>query len=265
MLSGSGGYNYSEGEFKSAHASTNNTLEYIVPIQAAGDQVHYDVEGTSGYNYGVSAASTTCQNLNDALNNTELHLPSGGEVIVHLDMEPNSSPLKSAYWAGWADTVHNYVLSGTEDTKPFIPGIYCPYWKNTDGKYEPATSVQTVFDNAYKYWTNKNVRCRGLWSPQPELCSYCTSGADVSADWSDFVTTDQTLNSGTVEVPLYLWQYAEYGNVKEKAGGCTYATTTINNVKITGCDVTDFAGQQYVDFGGSDSRGGEAYMFHIVS
>jgi hypothetical protein len=225
-------------------------LQYIFPIQGAGGQSNYDVTGTTGYNYGVSDATATCKNMETALNNTELHVQSSGLVIVYLDVESDSTPLKSAYWAGWANTVHTYELSN--GTKPFIPGIYCGY-TTSGGKYVVPSDIQTVFDNAYQYWTHSNVRCRGLWSAEPEHSAYCTSGADVSADWSQFVTSHQTLTSGIVEVPIYLWQYAEYGNVSSQTGGCRYEY-----------NVTSFSRGQNLDFDGSDSRGGETYMFKIV-
>ncbi len=75
----------------------------------------------------------------------------------------------------------------------------------------PAISVQTVFDNASKYWTHSNARCRGLWTNEPVAKPFCPSGADVRSDWSQFGTSKPTLQSGTVDVPLLLWQYAESG------------------------------------------------------
>ncbi len=144
--------------------------------------------------------------------------------------------------------MHTYevTLNGTT-LKPFVPGIYCPYWTSSTGAMLPAISVQTVFDNAYKYWTHSNVRCRGLWTSEPEPSSYCTSGADVSSAWSQFGTTKQTLTSGTVGVPLLLWQYAE------------------SKICTVDYNYPDFAGGQNLDLDGSDSTGAETYMFHIVS
>jgi hypothetical protein len=153
--------------------------------------------------------------------------------------------------------VHTYQLSGTT-TKPFVPGIYCGY-TTSGGKYVVPADIQTVFDNAATYWTHSNVRCRGLWTAEPFLCKYCTSTADVSSDWGQFATAKQTLQTGTVEVPLYLWQYAEPGYIDRKGvgiGGCKYACNP---------PYPDFAGGQNLDLDGSDSRGGETYMFKIVS
>ncbi len=270
-----GGSSYKAGEFKSAYGTTgtDGALQYIFPIQASQGggtgnyygQSYYDVTGTTGYNYGVHDATQLCNTMANALATTELHVQSSGTglVIVYLDVESGLAPLKSAYWAGWANTVHTYQLSGTT-TKPFVPGIYCGY-TTSGGKYVVPSDIQTVFDNAAKYWTHSNVRCRGLWTAEPEPCSYCTSGADVSADWGQFATTTQTLQTGTVEVPLYLWQYAEYGNVSSQTGGCVYPTTTIAGVKYFGCGPdSSFAGGQNLDLDGSDGRGGEAYMFKIV-
>ena len=259
-----GGLSYVNGEFKSAYESTKYNLQYIFPIQAAQGggtgnyygESYYDVEGTTGYNYGVHDATLLCDSMATALSNTELHVQSSGLVIAYLDVE-SSDTLKSAYWAGWANTVHTYQLSGTT-TKPFVPGIYCGY-TTSGGQYVVPSDIQTVFDNAAKYWTHSNVRCRGLWTAEPEPCGYCTSGADVSADWGQFATAQQYLTTGTVEVPLYLWQYAEPGYIDRKGvgiGGCKYACNP---------PYPDFAGGQNLDLDGSDSRGGETYMFKIVS
>ncbi len=165
---------------------------------------YYSIEGTTGYNYGVHDATQLCDTMAEALSTTELHVPSSGLVIAYLDVEGNDT-LKSAYWAGWANTIHTYTLSN--GTKPFVPGIYFAYTAS-GGKYVVSSDIQTVFDNAAKYWTHSNVRCRGLWTAEPEPCGYCTSTADVSADWGQFATTKQYLTTGTVEVPLYLRQYA---------------------------------------------------------
>lgn len=260
-----GGLSYQPGEFKAAYADTHDTLQYIFPIQAAQGggtgnyygQSYYDVEGTTGYNYGVHDATLLCDSMATALSNTELHVQSSGLVIAYLDVE-SSDTLKSAYWAGWANTVHTYQLSGTTN-KPFVPGIYCGY-TTSGGKYVVPSDIQTVFDNAAKYWTHSNVRCRGLWTAEPEPCGYCTSGTDVSADWGQFVTAKQYLTTGTVEVPLYLWQYAESGFCDPTtgicSGGCKYACSP---------PYPDFAGKQNLDLDGSDSRDGETYMFNIVS
>jgi hypothetical protein len=87
----------------------------------------------------------------------------------------------------------------------------------------------------------------GLWTSEPDPKEYCTSGANVSSAWSQFATSTRTLSIGTVEVPLYLWQYAE-------SGVCTYTY-----------GIADFAGGQILDLDGSDSHGGETYMFEIES
>ncbi len=77
----------------------------------------------------------------------------------------------------------------------------------------------------------------------------------MSADWGQFATTKQYLTIGIVEVPLYLWQYAEYGEHTTKVtSGCTYY-----------CGYSNFAGGQNLDLDGSDSRDGETYMFKIVT
>ncbi len=125
-----GGSSYKAGEFKSAYGTTgtDGALQYIFPIQAAQGggtgnyygQSYYDVEGTTGYNYGVHDATLLCDSMATALSTTELHVQSSGLVIAYLDVESELHPLKSAYWAGWANTVHTYQLSGTT-TKPFVP------------------------------------------------------------------------------------------------------------------------------------------------
>ena len=134
-----------------------------------------------------------------------------------------------------------------------VPGIYFAYTAS-GGKYVVSSDIQTVFDNAAKYWTHSNVRCRGLWTAEPEPCGYCTSTADVSANWGQFATTKQYLTTGTVEVPLYLRQYAEHGeHTTTVTSGCTYY-----------CGYSNFAGGQNLDLDGSDSRGGETYMFRFL-
>ena len=146
---------------------------------------YYDQEGTIGYNYRVHDAKQLCDTLANALSTTELHVQSSGLVVVYLDVETGLNPLKSAYWAGWANTVHTYQLSGTT-TKRFFPEFTADTRLREENMWllrisRPCSTMPT------------NI---GRIRMEPELCSYCTSGADVSADWSQFATAKRMLQTG---------------------------------------------------------------------
>ena len=88
--------------------------------------------------------------------------------------------------------------------------------------------------------------CYGLWTAQPEDCSYASDPTAIP-DWSVFGSFTQTRCGNKFPVPLYLYQYMEPGSA------------------LNICGVKGFAGGQNLDLDSSDNRGGQSYMLSRMS
>lgn len=235
-----GGYNWSAGEFTAAKKATGGALVRIAPLQ--GSQAsRQQTAGSTGHEYGVSAANATCANIIDAINASQLSLPTNEPVIVYLDVEQGTS-IMPAYWAGWATTVYNYVHNGVA---PFLPGMYTDYVLDTSNNlYYPQSSVQTCLNTVCTYWPGDNYFCYGLWANEPEPCSYASDSTAVP-DWSVFGSFTQTGCGNKFPVPLYLYQHMEH------------------KAAVDTCGVSNFAGGNDFDLDSSDDKGGQTYMLAI--
>lgn len=240
----SGAFTWSAGETK-AKAQTNGVLVKIAPISYP-NSAGQETTGAAGHSAGISDANTTCGNITSAIDGGQLSLPSGGFVVVWLDVEQRVN-LTPAYWAGWATTVNGYRAVGGA---PFLPGIYTGYTNDTaTGVWYPQSSVQSCLNTVCKYWPDDDYFCKGLWANEPEPCTYATDPTAVP-DWSVLGNFTQTGCGNTPSpVPLYLYQYMER----------TKATAAVPS----GCGVSNFAGGQNLDLDSSDDRGGESYMLTI--
>jgi hypothetical protein len=147
------------GELSNLPAPIDQNLKFIVPLCASGRstgseirpgfpdgvQVYGRQEGTgfnnvTNYQHGLTDGYTTCQKIVEALEYKydaslyELDLPPGRQVIVFLDVEPQTI-LNAYYWAGWGFAVQMFTFTlerngVTETVQPFLPGLYCWFDQN---------------------------------------------------------------------------------------------------------------------------------------
>jgi hypothetical protein len=237
-----GGFNWVSGEGTSAKQSTGGALGLILPIQASLPPIptHQATTGSAGFNYGVADADQTCANVNVVINSGELALPPGGTVAIYLDVE-STTVLTADYWAGWSNTVYNYKL-GTG--APYWASMYCSYAQpQGGGLYYPNSYIQAALDAAYSSYPSYYTLCHSLWSSEPEPAPNCES--DPCLDWTQFGEYLQPQASGSVLVPLQVWQFAK------------------NNV-CAGYGYTDFAGGQNLDVDDTGNWDGPLYMLVIT-
>jgi hypothetical protein len=235
------GYNWVQGEFAAAYSATRGVLNKIVPIQAS-QSARQQAAGSAGYSYGASDAGTTCQNIALAISAGQLSIPASGSVYVYLDVEQGTA-LSAGYWAGWSTTLFNYPLGAGS---PFWPCIYTWYAQQSNGKCSPSILIQNALNSSCSSYPNHAALCYGLWSSEPELCSYCNF-PKASPDWSVFNPFSQNTCSSNKPVPLLLYQFAE-------KGACN-----------TSCGNNSFAGSQNLDLDSDNSgaTGAQNYMLAI--
>jgi len=240
-----GGYDWESGEFSSAYAATGGTLSKIIPLQ--GDttaiQERQETSGSAGFTYGQEDAQATCDSIKTALTNNELQLPTGGVVALYMDVEDGVA-LTVDYWSGWANAVFTYKLS--DGSEPFSPCIYTRFVKNSSGMYVPQSSVAQALNSSCASYPTEQTLCYGLWSNEPEPCSYCTP--PFNPDWTVFGPVTQVCGQALHEVYVELYQFAE-------RSGC-----------VNTCNVPDFAGKQNLDLDSDNSgqTGAQQAMLVIV-
>jgi hypothetical protein len=236
---------WTPGEFASAKSATGGVLNKIVPLQA-GNASREQQAGSIGHGYGDSDARATCQQIVNALNAGVLAIPPSRQIYVYLDVEANTA-LSVDYWAGWATAVYHYPAGSTY---PFWPCIYGHYTKDpSNGRYSP--DVAAALNSSYSNYPSDPTRCFGLWSSEPEPCSYCNPNA--SPDWSVFNPFSQSYGETAYPVPLLLYQFAEHGILAQNSG-CVYY-----------CGRQDYAGGQNLDLDSDNSgnSGAQNYMLLI--
>ena len=236
-----GGQDWVQGEFTAAYSATAAVLDKIIPIQAS-QSGRQQTTGSTGYSYGASDATATCQNIQSAISAGQLNIPSSGSVYVYLDVE-QGTPLATDYWAGWSDTVFNYALGANS---PFWPCIFAWYGAQPNGKYSPDSYVQNALNSSRSSYPGHATQCYGLWSNEPELCSFCNF-PEASPAWSVFNSFNQNLGGTNKPVPLLLYQFAEKG-----------ACNTV-------CKNSSFAGDQNLDLNSDNNgtTGAQNYMLII--
>jgi hypothetical protein len=211
------GYDWVQGEFVAAYNTTGGALGKIVPIQASQSS-RQQTAGSAGYSYGVSDATATCQNIGLAISAGQLNIPSSGSVYVYLDVEAGTE-LTTDYWAGWSHTVFNCPLGANS---PYWPGIYAWYGQQSNGKYSLDSNVQNALNSSYTSYPGQATQCYGLWSSEPELCSFCNF-PKTSPSWSVFNSCSQNICGVHKPIPLLLYQFAEKGACNTACGNPTFA------------------------------------------
>jgi hypothetical protein len=235
------GYSWVKGEFTAAFQATGGALGKIAPIQAS-QSARQQTTGSNGYADGASDATATCQNIQSAISTGQLNVPSSGSVYVYLDVEQGTA-LTTDYWSGWAHTVFNYSLGANS---PFWPCIYAWYEEQPNSKYSPNGTVQNALNLSCSNYPGLATQCYGLWSSEPELCSFCNFPAS-SPVWSVFNSFSQNLCGTNKPVPILLYQFAE------------------KNACNTTCDNASFAGEQNLDLDSDNNgtTGAQNYMLII--
>jgi hypothetical protein len=231
--------NWSSGEGTNGKLATGGVLNRIIPMQASVLSKQ-QTTGSTGYNYGVTDANATCQNIAASITSGELAVPASGVVYVYLDVEAGTI-LSADYWAGWADTVWHYKV-GT--SAPLAGSMYCWFGVQPNGSYSADSNVQNALTNASANYPTLKTLCHSFWSNEPEPCPLCSPTATVT--WPTFNCFQQIVGGVTYSVCVLVWQYAESGV------GCPSTCGTIN-----------FAGGQTVDLDDTDSTVGLNYAMVI--
>ncbi len=205
----------------------------IAPVQAPLPDRQI-VPGDFGYQNGVLDASALCHKLVAAIQMGQLSLPASHRVYVYLAVE---GPLfmSTSYWAGWANTVWNAMVSWLDYVQPFWPCIRCPYVVSPSGGYILPDYVKYCLDHVGSDYPSAQVRSAALWADAPDPI-YCKDGA--VPDWTRFpsqyqqpfqVTSTITL---PIDVPVVLWRYAQYSDAEDPskfAGGQPVALDVTND------------------------------------
>lgn len=240
-----GGLTWAGTEFTDAKSSTGGVLTHVFPIRAC-EPSRQEATGPTGHSYGAADGNDTCTRITNAINAGQLQIPASGIVIVYLDVEPGVA-LSADFWAGFSNEVYNF---GFEAAEPFEAGIYTQYVQNASGKYVPQSSVQSALNSSYPKYPSEDTLCYGLWSSDPEPCSYCAPG--TVPDWGVFADYNQPYAGVNQLVKLYIYQYAQYGDNQTQQGGCVYT-----------CGDSSFGGGNVIDVDGTASTGAESYGLSI--
>lgn len=165
-----------------AQTIRNVGIHWIVPICAPIN----GIIGTysQGHDDGVAVCATISYVISN-VPNSGIYLPGTNHLPVYLDIEANRT-LSQDYWNGWADAV--FSARHTDGSLPFYPAAYC---NPPNGQGNPCSVLY-----------NGSTRPDGIWTNQPELCSYCNSGSNFPAWGAAQGCSGQT---------TLLWQYAEEG------------------------------------------------------
>jgi hypothetical protein len=166
------------------------SVDRLAPIQAPQPARQQFVDD-KGRLFGQIDADAICKRLVAAVLTGELGLSDAQLMHVWLSVDPGV-PFTEDYWAGWADTVNNYVLpvisQGTllAQLQPFRAGIICSYVAGADGKLRPEPHVLAAL--ATTRWGG-NTSVHGLWA---DVKLWDNAPADLVAngspllDWNGF-------------------------------------------------------------------------------
>lgn len=145
------------------------------------------------YAQGHADGVTVCATISYVVSNVPnsgIYIPGNHHLTVYLDVEQNRA-LSQNYWNGWANAVY-YARWGS--WLPYYPGIYC----------NPPSGI----GNPCGVASSGPIHADGIWSNQPEYCSYCTSGHNFPG-WAPSNCSGRTTT---------LWQYAEDGPCRTGCG-----------------------------------------------
>lgn len=159
---------------REAQAMSAAGMHWIAPVSSPGPRIY----GT--YSDGWADGDLFCRTLSYVISlNAGIYMPSTtGALLVYLDIETDT-PISQGYWNGWSDAVWDAEHNGTY---PFYPGAYC---NPPNGAGNPCGVLSAGSHG-----------CHGVWSMQPEYCSFC---------WSPFPNWGP---QGCAGLPTRLWQYA---------------------------------------------------------
>jgi hypothetical protein len=143
----------------------------IAPMQAAFTK-RQQLTGVLAYLYGRIDGQAVCDRITASLMAGEFVLPSTGQVLVWLNVDP-TAPLSGDYWAGWADRVNNYAFftvlpgDGPAVPQPFRAAVQCRFQSDGSGKLRPDPQVPAALTAARTSWPGKNTTSHGCWADAP--------------------------------------------------------------------------------------------------
>lgn len=238
-----GGLSWGDSEFTRAKADTFGALTRVAPLRAS-EKDHQLTPYEDGFRLGQRDAEDTIARINNAINQGQLKMPAGENVIIYLDVEPDVQ-ITPAFWAGFADLINHYRAG---PTTPFTAGIYTKFVANAEGKYVPQYAVRACLDRSDLNWPNAASLCVGFWTSEPEPCDACISPT-YTPDWSRLGSYSQPYDNATFPIANYLWQYAEHNSCVGFGPGQ--------------CGQPGFANGENVDFDTSGTTGAENLMLVI--
>jgi hypothetical protein len=214
----SNGNAYQQPPFQWSHAEGSlaqvsaPALQRIAPLQSA-DMVRQAETGAVGLLYGYADASSFCARLAACITPGELGV-SNAVVYVFLDVADGTS-ISPQYWAGWADTVYNYVVPGlAAPSQPFLPCLCCSFTEDTGTQqYSPGADVAACLSTTQLSAPRLNARCYGFWAK-------AASQANLSQapDFTRFAAFSQPMTSAASEpVWVLIWRYAEQADPPDAA------------------------------------------------
>ncbi|HEY7233904.1 MAG TPA: glycoside hydrolase domain-containing protein [Gemmatimonadaceae bacterium] len=161
----------------------------IAPIQWAYRE-RQQVANMQGLIFGQIDAQALCRRLTSKLLIGEFSLPATGAICVWLTVDP-TVPISIDYWAGWADTVNNFLLSGhlggaSEETVtyPFRASILCHY-DRASGRYQRDPHVNALLtQHPLEQYGPLETTCYSFWADAPDPAGGVSPNPTL--DWTLF-------------------------------------------------------------------------------
>ena len=175
----------------------------IVPIQRA-DRVRQAAVGDVGLAFGKLDATEIAAYLDRCLAVGDLQVVDTQQILVFLEVE-DGTQLSIEYWASWANTLHDAILSpaqlqrrtGNEQTQLLTPGVLCAYAFDDDaGAFLPEPYVRACLDQYGP--SGFRTHCDGLWARR--LLADPTRGAS-KFDWTTIGDYSQPRRVLGLELP----------------------------------------------------------------
>ena len=182
--------NAGEGFCLWAHgeATDDEAPRRIVPLQRA-DPVRQGTAGDDGRFFGFQDATALVEQLDRCLAVGDLEIVDTKQILVFLEVG-DGTPLSVDYWAAWATTVHDAILSlarlldrtGAESVQPLIPALLCAFaFDGGTGTFLPEPSVRACLDLVGP--PGFRTHCHGLWARplpgDPGLLSHTFSWSNI--------------------------------------------------------------------------------------
>jgi Domain of unknown function (DUF1906) len=183
VQAGSGFCLWAHGE-----ASDPDTPARIVPLQRA-DPVRQGTTGDDGVFFGFQDATALAEHLDRCLAVGDLEIAGTKQILVFLEVG-DGTPLSVEYWAAWATTVHDAILSparladrtGAESVQPLVPAVLCAFaFDNVSETFLPEPGVRACLDQIGP--SGFRTHCHGLWARRlpgdPGLLSHTFSWSNI--------------------------------------------------------------------------------------